>query len=92
MTNNSKADELKLTDKSKIRHAVMSGKGYAIRDLLLTFSQIELVEKVGKKECMTAHELSTDLGVSIQNASSKLNRLYRAGYLERVTISARSQL
>ena len=74
----------------KIRKQVMAGRGDLIRGLLLTANQIELVELVGRCDLMTANRLADLEDVSIQNASSKLNRLYKAGYLERITTSAES--
>jgi len=73
-----------------IRKQVMAGDSNAIRDLLLTVAQIKLVKWVAANDVSTAAQLAQRLGVSIQNASSKLNRLYRAGYLERLTTSAES--
>ena len=73
-----------------IRKQVMAGNSGDIRSLLLNEDQIELVKKIGKASFITAAEISKDLNVSIQNASSKLNRLYRAGYLERLATSAKS--
>ena len=73
-----------------IKNAVLEGKGTDIRKLLLNSDQIDLVEYV--EECVTlrATLLSHVEGISIQNASSKLNRLYSGGYLERTETSADS--
>ena len=74
----------------QIRKMVMVGDSGYIRNLLLTGSQIDTVRWVGGRKFATAADLSLVLGVSIQNASSKLNRLYKSGYLERLTTSAKS--
>lgn len=74
----------------EVRKAVMRGDSSEIRGLLLTDSQIDTVKWVYKKDCATAAELAKLMGVSIQNASGKLNRLYRAGYLERLTVNAKT--
>ena len=75
---------------SDIRKLVLDGKGEKIRALLLTSNQIELVKMVNKAGTLRASLLSHLQGGSIQNASAQLNRLYRAGYLNRLDTSASS--
>lgn len=74
----------------EIRCWVMGGKSDIVRMLLLTTNQIELIKKVGRMDLFTASQLSESEGLSIQHASSKLNRLYQGGYLERLTTSSKS--
>lgn len=73
-----------------IKKAVLDGKGADIRQLLLNRDQIDLVEYVAECGTLRASLLSHVEGISIQNASSKLNRLYTGGYLERTETSADS--
>ena len=75
---------------AKIKKAVLAGDGSEIRAMLLNSDQVELVEYVKKCGTLRASLLSHIKGVSIQNASSKLNRLYTGGYLERTETSADS--
>lgn len=72
---------------TKIRKAVLNGEGSEIRNLLLNRKQIFLLELI-KENGMTSAFLSHIEEVSIQNASSKLNRLFTAGYLKRTIDSA----
>ncbi len=74
----------------EVRRKVMAGSVESIRHLFLNRSQVGIVKMVGQANVMTASELSEKLEVSIQNASSKLNRLFTSGYLERVQMAADS--
>ena len=77
-------------NKRYIQDIVLAGKGDEIRKLLLTLQQIELVRMVSAAECITTSQLAEWKKISVQNASSKLNRLYDAGYLSKITVSAPS--
>jgi len=54
-----------------------------IKDLLLTKSDIELIEHIKNKRGVSAADISEHKGVSMQNASTKLKRLFDQGYLIR---------
>jgi len=73
-----------------IRSQVILGRSAEIRALLLTDNQLELAMKVDEGEVTTAAQLADKMDISIQNASSKLNRLYVAGYIDRFTRSSDS--
>ena len=79
-----------MSTEREIRKMVMAGDSGDIRNLLLTDSQISTVRWVSGRKFATAANLAFILGVSIQNASAKFNRLHKAGYLERLTTSAKS--
>ena len=79
-----------MSTKRQIRKMVMAGDSGDIRNLLLTNSQISTVMWVGRRKFATAADLAFILGASIQNASAKLNRLHKSGYLERLTTSAKT--
>ena len=76
--------------KDSIRSQVILGRSAEIRTLLLTDDQLSLADKVDAGEVTTASQLADKMDISIQNASSKLNRLYVAGYIDRSTRSAES--
>lgn len=80
----------KMTDENSIRRLVMAGKSELVRALLLTDSQVELVRAVELAGSMSTETLAVKLNITSQNASAKLNRLYRAGYLHRKIVSAKS--
>ena len=65
-----------------IRTEVLRGGSGNIRELLLNKAQITLLREIGTKE-VTSNWLSKIKKVSIQNASGKLERLRKAGYLSR---------
>ena len=67
-----------------IRQMVLNGCSYRIRDLLLNIEQVDLLNIT--KEPTTTKELANELGISIQNASQKLRRLYNAGYVRRLEV------
>lgn len=71
-----------------IRQAVRSGHSDLIRDLLLNENQLSLLECIEAQGEMTAHRLALMDDLSIANASAKLNRLHRAGYVTRASRSA----
>lgn len=71
-----------------VRQAVLSGQSDMIRNLLLNDCQLSLLECIRTVGSMTAHRLSVIDDLTIQNASAKLNRLHRAGYLSRTSRSA----
>jgi hypothetical protein len=73
-----------------IRKLVIDGHSAEIRALLLNSNQLDLVARVKRVDTLRASLLSHSDGVSIQNASSKLNRLYSTGYLKRTETSADS--
>ncbi len=75
---------------ASIREMVLKRNSTKIRELLLNDQQIDLISKVNLSGTMTARQLANDLDLSIQNASSKLNRLYSSGYLSRKVDSAAS--
>ena len=74
-----------MIEKSKeiIRDMVLDGKSSEIRMLLLTETQIKIVRRISEYGEVTASKLSKEMGVSVQNASSKLTTLYYKGYLAR---------
>lgn len=74
----------------EIRRAVLNGQSEYIRGLLLNEQQIWLVNFVKKERRMTASTLANQIDISIHNASAKLSRLYRAGYLQREMVAAES--
>lgn len=74
----------------EIRRAVLEGKSDYIRGLLLNEQQIWLVGLVAREKQITAAGLSSLMDISIQNASARLSRLYRAGYIQRDMVSADS--
>ena len=67
---------------STIRAQVLRGESEDIRCLLLNRKQIALLRKIGTKE-VTSNWIASSEDVSIQNASSKLERLRKSGYLTR---------
>ena len=71
-----------------IRKQVLAGKADHIRGLLLNKHQLELYGLVKKVGTFRASLLAHTEGISIQNASSKLNALWRRGYLKRTCTSA----
>lgn len=75
---------------NEIRRAVLAGKSEFVRGLLLNDSQVELVRAIESTGSMDTATLAKQLGVSLQNASAKLHRLYTAGYLHRKMVSAES--
>ncbi|MCP4984579.1 MAG: hypothetical protein GY928_00545 [Colwellia sp.] len=74
----------------QIRHSVLQGDSQFIRELLLTKHQISLIKLIQHLETMTTSMLSEIKGVSAQNASAKLKRLYFSGYLDRIEETAES--
>jgi DNA-binding MarR family transcriptional regulator len=66
-----------------IRNQVLSGNSPLIRELLLLPSQLALIQLVIGEGSVTTEWLSKRLKVSSQNASAKLNRLHKSGYLSR---------
>lgn len=81
-------DKLTLGSSRFVQSLVMGGQAAGIRKLLLTPDQIRLVVIIGQYEFVTSYFIKGLLDVSIQNASSKLKRLYEAGYLVRSTREA----
>lgn len=75
---------------NEIRRAVLDGKSDYIRGLLLNQQQIWLVRLVDREKQITAAGLSSLMDISLQNASAKLSRLYRAGYIQRDMVAADS--
>jgi predicted transcriptional regulator len=75
---------------NEIRRAVLGHQGQYIRQLLLNREQILLVKEIEKNGTLRASLLAHNKGISIQNASAKLNRLFTAGYLDRIETSAPS--
>lgn len=71
-----------------IREKVLLGEADKIRSLLLNNRQIGLYCLVKKLGTLRASLLAHNEGVSIQNASSKLNALWRRGYLKRTCTPA----
>jgi predicted transcriptional regulator len=71
-----------------IRKQVLAGNGDYIRALLLNKHQMELYNLVKITGTFRASLLANTEGVSIQNASSKLNTLWRRGYLKRTCVSS----
>ena len=69
---------------------VLSGKSQEIRDLILCDNQIDLLKRIVSMHPVGSNDIANDLDVSIQNASAKLKRLHRAGYLERKMITSDS--
>ena len=57
----------------------------AIRNVLLTEHQVALYDKIKDhgNAGMTTHELVGIQGISPENASAKLRRMFRLGYLNR---------
>lgn len=83
-------ERLKLIAENTIQEQVIAGNGANIRNLLLTTDQIKLIKYIKSSGYIVASELASMKGISIQNASSKLNRLYKAKYLIRIMESAKS--
>ena len=54
-----------------------------VKELLLTKSDIELIEYIKGKRGVTAADISEYKNVTIQNSSAKLKRLFDQGYLIR---------
>lgn len=57
-----------------------------IRKYFLTVNQNNLLWLIAKRDKITANELSKIFDESIQNASTKLQTLYKKGYLNRKNI------
>lgn len=57
-----------------------------VKSLLLSEHLIEIFNMVERSRTMIAVQLSMELDISIQNSSSKLNKLFAKGYLERKEI------
>ena len=79
-----------MLNKKAIRKLVMEGRSDEVRDLLLCDSQVVIVQSIKHFGIITASQLADDLCVSIQNASSKLNKLAKSGYLTRKSRTAES--
>jgi len=79
-----------MVNEELIRASVMRGRASQIRALLLTSEQVKLVMKVEEGELSTTTEVAKYLNVSSQNASSKLNNLYKSGYIDRRSVDAKS--
>ena len=62
---------------------VMQGDSVEIARLILGPKQVATVKAVTRGEISTAAQLAKTLDCSIQNASGKLVRLWRLGYLDR---------
>ena len=73
-----------------IRKQVLKGNADYIRALLLNKHQRELYDLVQKAGTFRASLLAHAEGISIQNASSQLNTLWRRGYLKRTCFSSDS--
>lgn len=71
-----------------IREAVLAGQADIIRGLLLNENQLSLIDCIATQGEITAHRLALMDDLTIQNASAKLNRLYRSGYISRQSRSA----
>jgi len=70
-----------MMDENELRKAIIADP-QTVRSLLLSAQAVELVNWV-KIRRLTSSELSDGAGISIQNASVKLNTLYKKGYLRR---------
>jgi len=73
-----------------LRKQILAGNGSDIRALLLTKQQRYLVYHIRKQGNVTTVEIAKHKGVSVQNASSKLQKLYLKGYLKRDALTADS--
>lgn len=69
--------------KSKIRREVMKGNSSIIKEILLSEEELKLVNYLTINGNTTTHDLTVLHNISSQNASSKLNKLYQKGYLNR---------
>ena len=81
-----RADKMELDE--IIRTQVLEGNADSIRALLLNKHQLMLYGLVKRAGTFRASLLAHTKGISIQNASSQLNALWRRGYLKRTCISA----
>jgi hypothetical protein len=68
-----------------LRMQVLKGNAPAIRKLLLSPHQVRLLKSL--PAVTTSGKLAKALGVSLQNASAKLERLRAGGYLRRTLIA-----
>lgn len=75
---------------SDIRLHVMHGHSAEIARLMLGPKQVAIVKAVTRGEVHTTAQLSKTLGCSIPNASGKLVKLWRLGYLSRTAHAAPS--
>ena len=66
-----------------IRRQVMKGNSDEIRKLLLTDSQVKVIEWLGTVGETTSAQASQALGTSMPQASTQLARLHHKGYLDR---------
>ena len=76
--------------KNQIRLAVLNNEAQNLRELFLAKSQISNWHEIVEFRLFTASELASAWDISVQNASSKLNRFYRSGYLDREEVIADS--
>lgn len=76
------SDTLNSIGKS-IQQQVLDGASTNIRRMLLTPTQISLFKTIHAHGEVTTSFVVNLLGVSSQNASAKLQRLYNGGYLAR---------
>jgi len=79
-----------MLNKKAIRKLVLEGRSDEVRDLLLCDSQIVIIQNIKQSGIITAAQLADDLCISVQNASSKLTKLSKSGYLTRKSRTAES--
>lgn len=76
--------------KNQVRREVMAGRQSAVRELIINDDQIDLIRRIGQQRKITAAELANEDGLTIQNASSSLERLHQSGYLVRRSVGRSS--
>ncbi len=68
---------------AEIRKAVLQGRRKEIQLLLISDDHIELDRNVAAGRIKTSTQLANALGITLQTAHGRLNRLAKAGYVER---------
>jgi len=79
-----------MIDEVEIRKMVINGDAEFIRDLLIPKKLVEELKSLYCQGEFTAAMLSDWKDISIQNASSRLAKHYRRGYLDRRLDTAES--
>ena len=80
----------KLFDETEIRKMVIAGKADAMRELLLPQKLVDELKNLYCQGEFTAAAMSSAKGITIQNASTRLAKHFRRGYLNRRLESAES--
>lgn len=61
-----------------------------IKELMLTHRQVDIINFTRKRGVTTSSEISEFYGISIQNASVQLKKLFEKGYLRCAETTAKS--